>query len=107
MKRCDSEDNKIDFGEGGIVDDKMFKISYYGQLRFCGLCPSKHRWECPVRTGYDFMRTSCKRKTGKVKIYSDSNLTHTHQLMLKQDVACMSGAGIGQLLNIILLETLH
>ena len=107
VKKVDADGKQIDFGERITVDDKTFKISYYGQLKFCGACKMKHGWDCPTKARNNFLRTLRQGKTDEVKIYSDSNLRLTNQLALSSDVACMSGGGIGQLINVIPYDTPH
>ena len=107
VKKCDGEGKKVDFGERITVEDKTFKISYFGQMKFCGFCRTKHGWDCPVKARYNHLRTLREGKTGQLKIYSDSNLRQANQLALRSNVACMSGAGIGQLLNVIPFDAPH
>ena len=76
-------------------------------LTFCGACKMKHGWDCPTKARNYFLRTLRQGKTDKVRIYSDSILRLTNQLALKLDVACMSGGGIGQQINVIPYNTPH
>ena len=76
-------------------------------LHLSGFSRTKHGWDCPVKARYNHLRTLREGKTGQVKIYSDSNLRQANQLALRSNIACMSGAGIGQLLNVIPFDTPH
>ena len=107
VKKVDAEGKSVDFGERITVGDKTFKISYPGQQRFCAFCRVKHGWDCPTKARHNFLRALRQGKTDTVKIYSDSNLRLTNQLALSSDVACMSGGGIGQLINVIPFDSPH
>ena len=107
VKKADSNGNKIDFGERIYVGGTSFKISYKDQLKFCGRCKVRHGWDCPIRARENFLREQRKGKTDDIKIYADSHLQQTNQLALRSDVACMSGGGIGQIINAIPFDKPH
>ena len=107
IKKTGANGKTVDFGERITVAENSFKISFYGQKKYCAFCRVKHGWDCPTKARYNFLRTLRQGKTDHVKIYSDSNLRQVNQLALTSDVACMSGAGIGQLLNVIPFDKQH
>ena len=107
VKKTDSNGKKIDFGERIYVGGTSFKISYKDQLKFCGRCKVRHGWDCPSRARENFLREQRKGKTDDIKIYADSHLQQTNQLALRSDVACMSGGGIGQIINAIPFDQPH
>ena len=107
VKKTDSNGKKIDFGERIYVGGASFKISYKDQLKFCGRCKIRHGWDCPIRARENFLREQRKGKTDDIKIYADSHLQQTNQLALRSDVACMSGGGIGQIINAIPFDQPH
>jgi hypothetical protein len=103
----DSEGKKIDLGERIIVAGRTFNISYFGKQHYCGLCKTRHGWNCPSQIRHDFLRKLRQGKTDKCKIYSDSTLRMTNQLALTSDVACMTGGAIGQLCNVVPYDSPH
>ena len=105
IKPYDENGDKVDLGERIRVNGRSFKISYPGKLHFCSLCQTKHGKECARRIRFEALRKLRKGKTNEAKIYSDSTLRLTNQLALTTNVACMSGGGIGQICNLIPLDS--
>lgn len=105
VKPLDENGNRIDMGSHINVDGRTFKISYPGKQHFCSLCQKKHGKDCAMRVRFEALRNLRKGLTSERKVYSDSTLRLTNQLALSTDVACMSGGGIGQLCNLIPLDT--
>ena len=104
----DGDNNtKLDLGTSIVIQGHKFNIVYEGMQKHCYLCNRKHGRECPKKVRFEFLKKMRKGKTDKRKIYSDSSLRQVNQLSLTSDVACMSGAGIGQLCNIIPLDNKH
>ena len=68
-----------------------------------------HGSHCPVKARNDFLRQQrqLQRNGPKRKIYSASTLRHANQLALTTDVACLSGGGIGHILNAIKYDSKH
>ena len=81
-----------------------FNIVYDGMERFCHLCQKKHGKECPSKIRWEALKKLRKGKNLKRKLYSDSSLSRANQLALSTDVACMSGGGIGKIVNAIPLD---
>ena len=107
VKKTNDEGVEVDFGNRITVDGVSFKLSYFGMKRYCGLCDTKHGFECPTQIQNDLMRAHRKGKTSQCKIYSDSTLRHVNQLSLTSDTACMTGGGIAQLCNAIPYDQPH
>ena len=105
VKPFKADGTKIDLGGFVLVEGRRFKISYPGKEHFCTLCQKKHGRECAKRVRFDALRALRKGLTLEKKVYSDSTLRLTNQLALSADVACMSGGGIGQICNLIPLDT--
>ena len=72
--------------------------------KYCFLCDIKHGIECPRRVRNEFLSKLRAEEIKKRKIYSDSTLRQANQIALTTNVACMSGGGIGQLVNAINLD---
>ena len=107
VKKVNEQGMKVDFGERITVDGQSFRLSYYDMKRWCGQCKMKHGKPCPASLHFDFLKTLRKGKTDVCKVYSDSTMRHVNQLALSADVACTTGAGIGQLCNIIPFDKPH
>ena len=97
--------NKI--GNSITVDRKRFYVVYTGLEKYCYECSRKHSYHCPTRAWNEFLEKLRTGKTGKRKIYSDSIARHANVPALTTDVACMSGGGIGQIVNAISYDTKH
>ena len=107
VKKTNENGELIAFGNRITIDGVSFKLSYFGIQRYCGLCQRAHGWDCPIRTRNDFLRKLRAGKTQQSKIYSDSTLRQVNQVALTNDVACMSGGGIGQMCNAIPYDQPH
>ena len=96
----DFDKENVDLGESLHIGNFQFKINFYGQKRFCYLCQARHGAICPEKVKFQEMAAA---REGKLthKIYADSTLRKVNQLALAADVACTSGAGIGQIVNLI------
>ena len=96
----DFDPEKVDLGEYIQIENFKFKLNYYGQQRYCYLCQAKHGSVCPEK---EVFKQLMAEREGKIshKIYSDSTLRKANQLALAADIACTSGAGIGQIANLI------
>ena len=105
VKPFDENGAKIDMGTHVTVGNRTFKIAYPGKQHFCTLCQKKHGKDCAMRVRFDALRNLRKGLTSEKKVYSDSTLRLANQLALTTDVACMSGGGIGQICNLIPLDT--
>ena len=107
VKIVNADGSRKDLGNQVIVDGKVFKMSYYGMEKWCGLCQKKHGKECPKRVRFEFLKELRRGKTEKMKIHADSTMRYTNQLALTTNVACMSGGGLGQLCNWIKYDDKH
>ena len=105
VKPFDERGAKIDMGTHVTVGNRTFKIAYPGKQHFCTLCQKKHGKDCAKRVRFDALRNLRKGLTSEKKVYSDSTLRLANQLALTTDVACMSAGGIGQICNLIPLDT--
>ena len=105
-KLDDKEDLRKRIGSRVVVEGTTFNIVYDGMQRHCWTCMKTHGSHCPLKARNDFLRQQ-RQTTGKRKIYSTSTLRHANQLALNSDVACMSGGGIGQILNAIQHDDKH
>ena len=74
---------------------------YNGMQKFCN---HEYGRECPANLRFQELKEARKGKTDKRKIFSDSTLRSVNQLALTSDIVCMSGAGVGQLCNMIPLD---
>ena len=90
----------IDIGDSVTIEGYKFNIRYSGMQKYCYLCKSKHGEECASRVRFEQLK---KDREGKLthKVYADSSLRNVNQLALAANVACMSGGGIGQVINAI------
>ena len=91
---------KIDLGESISIGGTNFNIRYHGMHRYCYLCKDRHNQNCPAKAKFEKMQQDRRDKIN-MKIYSDSSLRNVNQLALTANVACTSGAGIGQIVNSI------
>ena len=107
VKKVNEQGIKVDFGERITVHGQSFRLSYYDMKSWCAQCKMKHGRPCPAAIHFDFLRTLRKRKTDSCKVYSDSTMRNVNQLALSTNVACTTGAGIGQLCNVIPLDKHH
>ena len=105
-KLVTSEGSK-DIGTSIIVQEEKFNIQYTGMKKYCYLCAAKHGWECPTQVRHNFLREQRKGLTTKRKIYSDSILRCANQVALSTDVGCMTGGGLGQVINAIKHDVSH
>ena len=99
----DFDADTVDLGESIMVDGFKFKINYFGQKKLCYLCQQKHGALCPEKEKFKELIAA---REGKIthKIYSDSTMRQVNQLALAANVTCTSGAGIGQLANLIAVD---
>jgi hypothetical protein len=106
VKKTDPDGNKIEFGTHIKINDLSFKIAYFGMRSHCRLCGTTHGKECPSKARFEILKELRKNEllARKRKIYSDSTLRQTNQLALTSDVSCMSGGGIGQIVNFIRVD---
>ncbi len=77
------------------------QLTFRGQERFCYTCNEMHIGTCPKlkeRRRKEEQREQFK-KSCKVKIYSDSTLRSADVLGLKCEIMCMSGGGLGQIIQ--------
>ena len=97
------EDLKKRIGSRITVDGTTFNMVYDGVQRHCWTCMRTHGNHCPVKARNDFLRQKRQEQNNGInrKIYSTSTLRHANQLALTTDVFCMSGGGIGHVLNAI------
>ena len=89
------------------VEGQRFYIVYTGLEKYCYECSRKHGYDCPTRARNEFLEKLRKGKTSKRKIYADSIARHANVPALTTDVACMSGGGIGQIINAISYDSKH
>ena len=75
--------------------------------KHCFLCGRAHEKECPTRARFDHLKAIRDQKPRKRAVYSSSVLAHVNQLATTADFACMSGGGIGQIINAIPHDTKH
>ena len=80
------------------------KIDFKGQERYCSRCNEMHVTRCPEaekrRAMYE-EREKLKGET-KVKLYSDSTLRSADVLGITADILCMSGGGLGQVVQAVI-----
>ena len=107
VKKFNDQGTKVDFGERITVQGLSFRLSYYDMKKWCSQCKFSHGRPCPAAIHFDFLKTLRKGKTEACKVYSDSTMRHVNQLALPTNVVCSTGAGIGQLCNIIHLDKHH
>ena len=107
QKLDDDEDAKKRIGTSITIGNHKFDIGYNGLQKYCRLCNRKHGWDCPKRARFEHLKKLREGKTGKRKVYGTSVLRHVNQLAITSNVSCMSGGGIGQLVNAIAIDTKH
>ena len=107
QKLDDHKELRDKLGSFITIDGKRFYIVYTGLEKYCYECSRKHGYHCPTRARNEFLEKLRKDKTSKRKIYSDSIARHANVPALTTDVACMSGGGIGQIINAISYDTKH
>ena len=91
-----------------VVRGKKFNIGYDGQKTHCFLCERAHvKNECPSRARFDHLKALRDQTPRKRAVYSSSVLAHVNQLATTADFACMSGGGIGQIINAIPHDSKH
>ena len=84
---------------------KIFRVpvTFKGQLRFCPRCNEKHVGQCPSLAEFYAAKQQKeeKRRDGEIrtKIFGSSTLRMADQLGLRADVCCMSGGGLGQIVQ--------
>ena len=78
-------------------------INFRGQERFCSTCNETHVGGCPViaeRRKKEAQREEMKKEEAfTTKFYSDSTLRCVDVLGLRSEVLCMSGGGLGQIIQ--------
>ena len=94
-------------GNSITIGEATFYLVYTGMEKWCYECSRKHGYHCPTRARNDFLEKLRKGRTGKRKIYSDSIMRHANVPAMITDVACMSGGGIGQLVNSVTYDEKH
>ena len=107
QKLDDLPDLRNKIGNSITVDGKRFYVVYTGLEKYCYECSRKHGYHCPTRARNEFLAKLRAGKTEKRKIYSDSIARHANVPALTTDVACMSGGGIGQIVNAISYDSKH
>ncbi len=107
QKLDDEAELKKKIGSFITVEGVKFYMVYTGMEKWCYECSRVHGYHCPTRARNDFLQKLRKGRTGKRKLYSDSIARHTNVPALTTDVACMSGGGIGQLINSISYDEKH
>ena len=109
VKSTTGDKASIDVGSSIIIEGRKFNLMYDGMQKHCYLCGIKHGIVCPLKVRFEEMKKARKAlvETKKRKMYGDSTFRHVNQLALSNNVACMSGGGIGQICNAIKLDTTH
>ena len=78
-------------------------IEFWGQEKYCNVCNQMEIGRCPVkeeRKKKMEQREAMKEAKGfSTKLYSDSTLRSVGIIGLKADVQCMSGGGLGQIIQ--------
>ena len=107
VEKLDGKDDlKKRIGSRIKVEGKSFNIVYDGLQKHCWTCMKTHGRDCPIKARNDFLRQQ-RKVSNKRKIYSTSSLRHANQLALNTDVACMSGGGLGHIVNAIHHDEKH
>ena len=94
-----------------VVDPKtkrkyQVSITFRGQERYCSQCNEMHVGGCPKRE--ERRKKALQREEMQnermfnTKLYSDSTLRSVDVLGLKAEVACMSGGGLGQIIQAVM-----
>lgn len=107
QKLEDEPDLRKKIGSSIIVNNVKFNVVYDGMVKYCWLCNRDHDNFCPSRSRFDFFARVRKGRTAKRKIYAESTLRNVNSLALTTDTACMSGGGIGHLVNAIKHDEPH
>ena len=107
QKLDDDEEAKKRIGTSITVGNRKFSIGYDCLQKYCFLCSRKHGYDCPTRARFEHLKKLRQGKTGKRKIYGTSVLRHANQLATTSNISCMSGGGIGQLVNAITIDQKH
>ena len=94
-------------GSSIVIQGRKFNMVYSGMEKWCYECRRVHGYDCPTRARNDFLQQLRQGKTTKRKVYSDSIARHANVPALTTNVACMSGGGIGQLINAIPFDEKH
>ena len=79
----------------------QFFIRYKGQQWHCRRCDELHCGPCPELAEFYEAKKARERITVPTKIIADSSLRRADAVGLKADVLCMSGAGYGELANVL------
>ena len=74
-------------------------VSFYGQERFCSRCDDMHAGKCPYIEERKRLEVEREKLNIKTKLYSDSTLRRADVLGLRSEVLCMSGGGLGQVVQ--------
>ena len=98
--------------EGGSLPDSVkvshphtgvslnFYLRYKGKTWQCRRCGAEHVGPCPeLAEFYAAKEAKAALPPHTITLISDSTLRHADSVGLKAEVACMSGAGIGELTN--------
>ena len=90
-----------------VVHGKKFNIWFEGMKKHCFLCGRAHGKDCPTRARFEHLKAIRDQQPRKRAVYSSSVLAHVNQLATTADFACMSGGGIGQVINSIAHDEKH
>ena len=74
-------------------------VSFFGQERYCSRCNDMHAGQCPYIEERKRLEAEREKLTIKTKLYSDSTLRKADVLGLRSEVLCMSGGGLGQVVQ--------
>ena len=107
QKLDDDEVTKNRIKNSIVVHGKKFNIAYNGMKKHCFLCGRAHEKDCPTRARFEHLKALRDKKPRRRAVYSDSVLAHVNQLATTADFACMSGGGIGQIINAIPHDSKH
>ncbi len=79
-------------------------VSFKGQERYCSTCNEMHVGMCPkiAERRRKQSQREAMQKDFVSKIYSDSTLRCADALGLKSEVLCMSGGGLGQIIQAVI-----
>ena len=107
VEKLATPEGSKDIGTSIIVQEEKYNIQYTGMMKYCYLCAAKHGWDCPTQARHNFLREQRKNLTSKRKIYSDSIFRCANQDALTTDIGCMTGGGLGQVINAIKQDARH
>ena len=107
QKLDEDEEIKNRIGSSIVVSGTKFNIAYNGMKKHCFLCGRAHGKECPTRARFDHLKQVRDQKPRKRAVYGSSVLAHVNQLATTADFSCMSGGGIGQIINAIPHDSAH